>query len=172
MYSGGWAFSNSRKSVKYPPHMISTLPAVQKPLVLRRFCSAYSKNRTKARAAKSEQNRDFMRDQARARAASFPPSISASVPALLLIPFQSNKRRIFRFRAIPSTFKISSQPTPAHTTPAHTPAFRPAVSRPHDPASITRNTTTICTKTTTFICAIFQSKNTCISGYCVVQYRQ
>ena len=99
--------------------MIRTLPATQKPLVLRRFCSAYSKNRTKARAAKSEQNRDFMRDQARARAASFPPSISASVPALLLIPFQSNKRRGFRCSAIPSTFQISSQPTPAHTTPAH-----------------------------------------------------
>ncbi len=148
--------------------MIRTLPAAQKPLVLRRFCSAYPKNRTKARAAKSEQNRDFMRDQARARAASFPPSISASVPALLLIPFQSNKRRGFRCSAISSTFQISSQ----HTQRQHTPAFRPAASRPHDPASITRNTTTICTKTTPFICAIFQSKNTCISGYCVVQYRQ
>lgn len=121
MYSGGWAFSNSRKSVKYPPHMISTLPAVQKPLVLRRFCSAYSKNRTKDRASQKRTQAAFI-DGIRpaARAASFPPFISASVSTLLLIPFQSNKRRIFRFRAIPSTFKISSQPTPAHTTPART----------------------------------------------------
>lgn len=148
--------------------MIRTLPAAQKPLVLRRFCSAYSKNRTKDRASQKRTQAAFI-DGIRpaARAASFPPFISASVPALLLIPFQSNKRRGFRLRAIPSTFQISSQHTPAHT-----PAFRPAVSRPHDPASITRNTTTICTKTTPFICAIFQSKNTCISGYCVVQYRQ
>ena len=149
--------------------MISTLPAVQKPLVLRRFCSAYSKNRTKARAAKSKQNRDFMRDQARARAASFPPSISASVAALLLIPVSIEQKAGFSLFCYP--VHIPDQ-QPAHTTPAHTPAFRPAASRPHDPASITRNTTTICTKTTPFICAIFQSKNTCIAGYCVVQYRQ
>ena len=119
MYSGGWAFLKSRKSVKYP-HMIRTLPVVQKSLVLRRFCSAYSKNRTKDRASQKRTQAAFI-DGIRpaARAASFPPSISASVPALLLIPFQSNKRRGFRCSAIPSTFQISSQHTQRQrTTPA------------------------------------------------------
>lgn len=149
--------------------MISTLPAVQKPLVLRRFCSAYSKNRTKARAAKSEQKRGFMRGSGQSQSRQLPAVHFCQCSGLAFDPVSIEQKAGFSLFCYP--VHIPDQ-QPAHTTPAHTPAFRPAVSRPHDPASITRNTTTICTKTTTFICAIFQSKNTCISGYCVVQYRQ
>lgn len=147
--------------------MIRTLPAVQKPLVLRRFCSAYSKNRTKARAAKSEQNRDFMRIRPEPEP---PASRRLFLPVFrpCLDPFcQSFIGRFFAF----VLSRPHSRSAASHTS-QRKPAFRPAASRPHDPASITRNTTTFCTKTSPFICAIFQSKNTCISGYCVVQYRQ
>lgn len=106
--------------------MIRTLPVVQKSLVLRRFCSAYSKNRTKDRASQKRTQAAFI-DGIRpaARAASFPPFISASVPALL---YPSNSIVIYsglRLRVIPSTIP-DQQPEPAsrqHTT--HKPAQSP-----------------------------------------------
>lgn len=144
--------------------MIRTLPAAQKPLVLRRFCSAYSKNRTKARAAKSEQNGTSHG----IRPEPEPPASRRSFLPVFrpcLDPSrQSFIGRVFAF--------VLSRPHSRSAASPYKPAFRPAASRPHDPASITRNTTIFCTKTSPFICAIFQSKNTCISGYCVVQYRQ
>lgn len=125
--------------------MIRTLPAVQKALVLRRFCSAYSKNRTKDRAAKNEQKARTQAGSGQSQSRQLPAVHFCQCSRLALIPFQSNKRRGFRFRAIPSTFQISSQPTPAHTTPARAEAFRPAASRPQNrptfPANITTNTT-------------------------------
>ena len=171
MYSGGWAFSNSRKSVKYPPHDPHTSGSTKAPCFKAVLFGILQKPNKRQSQPETNTSGDSCGDQARARAraASFPPSISASVAALLLIPVSIEQKAGFSLFCYP--VHIPDQ-QPAHTTPAHTPAFRPAVSRPHDPASITRNTTTICTKTTPFICAIFQSKNTCISGYCVVQYRQ
>lgn len=120
MYSGGWAFSNSRKSVKYPPHDQHTSGSTKAPCFKAVLFGILQKPNKSQSSQKRTQAAFIDGIRPAARAASFPPFISASVSTLLLIPFQSNKRRIFRFRAIPSTFKISSQPTPAHTTPART----------------------------------------------------
>lgn len=136
--------------------MIRTLPAAQKPLVLRRFCSAYSKNRTKARAAKSEQKRGFMRGSGQSQSRQLPAVHFCQCSGLAFDPFcQSFIGRFFAFVLSRPHSRSAASPR-QHTQRQHTPAFRPAASRPHDPASITRNTTTICTKTTPFICAIFQ----------------
>ncbi len=149
--------------------MIRTLPAAQKALAFRRFCSAYSKNRTKARAAKSEQKRGFMRGSGQSQSRQLPAVHFCQCSGLAFDPVSIEQKAGFSLFCYP--VHIPDQ-QPAHTTPARAEAFRPAASRPTFPASITRNTTTICTKIIHFICATFQSKNACISGYCVVQYRQ
>lgn len=120
MYSGGWAFSNSRKSVKYPPHDQHTSGSTKAPCFKAVLFGILQKPNKSQSSQKRTQAAFIDGIRPAARAASFPPFISASVPALL---YPSNSIVIYsglRLRAIPSTFQISSQPTPAHTTPART----------------------------------------------------
>jgi len=108
MYSGGWAFSNSRKSVKYPPH------------------DPHTSGSTKAPCFKANKSGDSCGDQARARAASFPPSISASVAALLLIPVSIEQKAGFSLFCYP--VHIPDQ-QPAHAS-AHNASTRQPSGQP------------------------------------------
>lgn len=168
MYSGGWAFSNSRKSVKYPPHDPHTSGSTKAPCFKAVLFGILQKP-NKSKSSQKQTKPGLHAGSGQSQSRQLPAVHFCQCSGLAFDPVSIEQKAGFSLFCYP--VHIPDQ-QPAHTTPAHTPAFRPAVSRPHDPASITRNTTTICTKTTTFICAIFQSKNTCISGYCVVQYRQ
>lgn len=93
--------------------MIRTLPAAQKPLVLRRFCSAYSKNRTKARAAKSEQKRGFMRGSDQSQSRQLPAVHFCQCSGLAFDPVSIEQKAGFSLFCYP--VHISDQ-QPAHAS--------------------------------------------------------
>ena len=171
MYSGGWAFSNSRKSVKYPPHDPHTSGSTKAPCFKAVLFGILQKpNKSKSSQKRTKPGLHAGSGQSQSR--QLPAVYFCQCCGLAFDPrFNRTKGGVFVVLLSRPHSRSAASPR-QRTQRQHTPAFRPAASRPHDPASITRNTTTICTKTTPFICAIFQSKNTCISGYCVVQYRQ
>jgi hypothetical protein len=113
--------------------MIRTLPAAQKPLVLRRFCSAYSKNRTKARAAKSEQKRGFMRGSGQSQSRQLPAVHFCQCSGLAFDPVSIEQKAGFSLFCYPvhipdqqpahasthnaSTRQPSGQPPAVHMIP-------------------------------------------------------
>lgn len=155
MYSGGWAFSNSRKSVKYPPHDPHTSGSTKAPC----FKAVLFGILQKPNKSQSSQKRTKAGLHAGIRPEPEPPASRRPFLPVFRPCFWSrfNRTKGGVFVVLLSRPHSRSAASPRqHTQRQHTPAFRPAASRPHDPASITRNTTTICTKTTPFICAIFQ----------------
>lgn len=124
MYSGDWAFSNSRKSVNYPPHDPHTSGSIKAPC----FKAVLFGILQKPNKSKSSQKRTKPGLHAGIRPEPEPPAsrrLFLPVFRPCLDPFcQSFIRRVFAF--------VLSRPHSRSAASPHKPAFRPAASRPQN----------------------------------------
>lgn len=124
MYSGGWAFSNSRKSVKYPPHDPHTSGSTKAPYFKAVLFGILQKpNKSKSSQKRTKPGLHARSGQSQSR--QLPAVHFCQCSGLVLI--RSVNRLWGGFS--PSCYPVHiPDQQPAHAS-AYTPAFRPAASR-------------------------------------------